>query len=430
MNSYPVQSESADGPGAAPIGDTVMAELYYDNVNPHLRKAIPNGLGAYLEFGCGAGGLGRAVKADNPGARYFGVELMPEMAAQAADRLDGVQCLNLDHAFPVLPHGSIDCAVFGDVLEHVRSPAEVLMQTRPLLSETGIAVASIPNVGHVSVLRSILRGDFQYQDEGLLDRTHIQLFGPANIFKIFLEAGYWIRAFRSNARKDADTKLLDGLAALSEHLGLSPATARQALTVFQYGCTAAPLRHIDTAARHHDPVTLATVVRDSAHHTNNLHASNLGPRAMTRRMLAGADLAEGTALAEVIKKAKTDWVFLVDEGVYLPAWWFAQFFGAVQAAERTSGPVYAAGVLGVQNGEALGRLLARQKGVGKPVHGAARSETLQGPVLAVKRSALNWRFSERADRATAMREAAEQSRAEGCAPLVVEAPLYHNVLMR
>ena len=85
-----------------------------------------------------------------------------------------------------------DVITFGDVLEHLRDPVEVLNNLRPLITPTGYLVASIPNVAHRSLRLSLLFGEFDYADMGLLDRTHLRFFTIRTIEKMMNESGFKI----------------------------------------------------------------------------------------------------------------------------------------------------------------------------------------------------------------------------------------------
>ena len=67
---------------------------------------------------------------------------------------------------------AIDCLVFGDVLEHMVDPGPSSRRLAEWVRENGQVLACIPNIQHYSVLVRLLRGRWQYQAEGLLDRTH------------------------------------------------------------------------------------------------------------------------------------------------------------------------------------------------------------------------------------------------------------------
>ncbi len=66
-----------------------------------------------------------------------------------------------------------------DVLEHMPNPFDFFAQVSKLLKPGGMILISLPNIAHWSVRIPLLFGYFNYQDRGLLDRTHLQFFTRA-----------------------------------------------------------------------------------------------------------------------------------------------------------------------------------------------------------------------------------------------------------
>lgn len=134
-----------------------------------------------LEIGCSGGGTGKLMK-ERLGVQYYaGVELMPEAAQEAATHIDWVKCDNIEEMINEgrlgeLPQGPFDAILFLDVLEHLYNPWEVVNALPPLLAQDGVLVGSIPNAGNLYVLWKLMRDQFEYEDEGLLDRTHLRFF--------------------------------------------------------------------------------------------------------------------------------------------------------------------------------------------------------------------------------------------------------------
>jgi SAM-dependent methyltransferase len=170
-------------------GRSVEAEQYYTHARPEVLRLIPQGVRQVVDVGCGAGALGAAIKRAFPEAQVRGVELMPEQAAAAAKVLDAAVNADANAALPA-SWPQPDCLVFADVLEHLVDPWAALAAWRARCQPKAWAVISLPNVAHVSVLSDLKRGRFDYQDEGLLDRTHLRFFTRATACALVEQAGY------------------------------------------------------------------------------------------------------------------------------------------------------------------------------------------------------------------------------------------------
>jgi SAM-dependent methyltransferase len=131
--------------------DRAKPRGYYEGCNTNLAEAVPEGALAVLDVGCADGRLGELLKELEPRRRVWGVERDPAAAERAAARLDGVFCLDVERDDPDLEPGTLDCILYGDVLEHLRDPGGVLERHRRLLRKGGLVLCSIPNVQHHSI---------------------------------------------------------------------------------------------------------------------------------------------------------------------------------------------------------------------------------------------------------------------------------------
>jgi len=152
---------------------------------------IPEGVRRVLDVGCGAGRFGQLVKQER-GAEVWGLEPSLQACKQAENCLDRVVHAEFGESLN-LPKRAFDAVVFNDVLEHMANPWAALEFAKQLLTETGVVVASIPNIRHFPTLwRLVVRRDWSYQDAGILDRTHLRFFTRRTIEKLFLDTGYRI----------------------------------------------------------------------------------------------------------------------------------------------------------------------------------------------------------------------------------------------
>lgn len=166
---------------------------YFETERPEMLDFVPRNAARIVEFGCGAGVFAQRIK-ERQGAYVVGVELMEEPARLAGERLDKVFRRDVEQGLQFLAGETFDCAVFLDVLEHLRAPWDVLEELKAYLAPGAVVVASIPNLRHYEVMKSLLlRRRFEYQDEGVMDRTHLRFFTRDDIVRLFETNGFAVQ---------------------------------------------------------------------------------------------------------------------------------------------------------------------------------------------------------------------------------------------
>lgn len=160
-----------------------------------------------LELGCSAGFMTRVLH--ERGCRITGVEVDPIAAEHAAPFLERLIVGDLDREPLVgdLAPASFDLVLAADVLEHLRDPAACLRSLIPLLRPGGEILVSVPNVAHIDVRLELLRGRFDYRDNGLLDRTHVQMFTLPMLVDLLAETGLVPIEWIPNRRPLATTEI-------------------------------------------------------------------------------------------------------------------------------------------------------------------------------------------------------------------------------
>ena len=171
---------------------------YYGNVRRDLVDWLPRPLGAVLDIGCGEGASAEALRA--AGAQSItGIELVPEVAEIARNRLDSVLMGPVEEQIANL-HGPFDTILAWDVLEHLVDPYGLLRRLRTLAAPGSHVQISVPNARHVSLLVDlVLKGTFGYADHGHRDRTHLRWFTRRDLVGMLAESG-WEPAGTSHPR--------------------------------------------------------------------------------------------------------------------------------------------------------------------------------------------------------------------------------------
>lgn len=155
-----------------------------------MLEFIPEDARALLEVGCGEGYFGERLK-QSRNVEVWGIEVVQARARAAEDRLDKVLSGSVETLISQLPVSFFDVVVFNDVLEHLVDPFDVLARIKTCLSPRGVVVSSIPNIRFYPAFYELAaHGDWEYEEEGTLDRTHLRFFTERSIRKMYTRLGY------------------------------------------------------------------------------------------------------------------------------------------------------------------------------------------------------------------------------------------------
>jgi 2-polyprenyl-3-methyl-5-hydroxy-6-metoxy-1,4-benzoquinol methylase len=142
-----------------------------------------------LDVGAWTGAHGHWL-AERRGATVDGVELNAEAAAEARGYREMIVGSIEDPALRGRIGSGYDAVLFLDVLEHLVDPGAVLRAAHRWLAPGGVVLCSIPNVAHWRVRLGLLLGRFDYEDSGLLDRTHLRWYTRRTARELVRGAGY------------------------------------------------------------------------------------------------------------------------------------------------------------------------------------------------------------------------------------------------
>jgi len=202
----------SDGSAWFPI---VVFEEPSSRERPELTRRLTREELRILDAGCGAGAGIAAARLRHPGWVVTGIERDPRLAERARSFCDRVLEGDLREILPRLAEEGerFDALVFGDVLEHLPEPVEALRAARRLAASDAMLLASVPNVGHLSVLRDLLHGRFDPIPAGLCDVGHLRWFTRTSLREALEEAGW--SSIRVDREAGAPPPEPDGLLALA-----------------------------------------------------------------------------------------------------------------------------------------------------------------------------------------------------------------------
>jgi 2-polyprenyl-3-methyl-5-hydroxy-6-metoxy-1,4-benzoquinol methylase len=165
---------------------------YFTNARDDIVEALPRPVGAVLDVGCGAGGVGPGLR--RAGATHLsGIEVVPEQAELARATYDHVVAAPVEQALEAL-EGPFDTILCLDVLEHLVDPERVLSDLRRVAAPEARLQVSLPNARHVSLMTDLMfKGTFGYAEWGHRDRTHLRWFTKRDIVDAMERTGWAVQ---------------------------------------------------------------------------------------------------------------------------------------------------------------------------------------------------------------------------------------------
>lgn len=136
-----------------------------------------------LDVGCASGNIGIILR-DFKEALVDGIEYDEEALEIARKK----NCYRDLYSFSITDKDSkkykeffdvnkkYDHIIFGDVLEHLDKPYDVLAQFSKLLKKDGSIIISLPNIAYIDTIIELINGNFNYNYSGILDTTHLRFF--------------------------------------------------------------------------------------------------------------------------------------------------------------------------------------------------------------------------------------------------------------
>jgi SAM-dependent methyltransferase len=223
--------------GRDPDFRVLLLEDPFGRQRPEVTRHLPGEVHRLLDVGCGAGAATALRRRERPGLFVAGIERDSGAAARTRKVLDRV--LEGDAAAELERLGAegerFDAFLFADVLEHLEDPVAALTLARALALPHATLVASVPNVGHLSVVRDLLLGRFDPVPAGLLDAGHLRWFTRDSLSEALEEAG-WEVALLESVPGTPPAQAEEFLSFLSGF----PRADRQSLRTYQWIAVARP----------------------------------------------------------------------------------------------------------------------------------------------------------------------------------------------
>lgn len=146
-----------------------------------------------VDVGCAVGYIGEYLRRTPPKRWLAGIELDERAIKLARPHYDQLIAGSIEDqkVWDQLERDA-EAMIFGDVLEHTADPVRVLHMAAEHLGDDGIVIISMPNIAHFRVRLRLLAGRFDYEEWGIMDRTHLRFFTLASARKMLRSSGFQV----------------------------------------------------------------------------------------------------------------------------------------------------------------------------------------------------------------------------------------------
>lgn len=202
------KKETGLGGGDTPLKYDYEFDIEGDSSAAKIIRMVKDG-SRVLELGAGPGSITQELKHKN-NCHVTALDIDREFVERLAAICDAAYQVDLnDPNWPQIleKEEKFDVVIAADVLEHLWDPWKTLSLIGSLIKEDGEIIISLPHVGHCAVSACLINGDFDYRDDGLLDRTHIRFFGLKNIQSLINDAGLNILEAQFVVKRPESTEL-------------------------------------------------------------------------------------------------------------------------------------------------------------------------------------------------------------------------------
>jgi SAM-dependent methyltransferase len=168
----------------------VSEKIYTNQGNPDVLKCISNNALTILDVGCGNGDNARILMRHD--RTIDGITLSEQEAKNALSYLSSVYIHNLENGLPKQITKQYDAVICSHVLEHIAYSEKLLQDIKDRLNPKGVLIVALPNImGYRPRLR-LLMGNFDYEEAGIWDNTHLRWYTFESGKKMLENNGFYV----------------------------------------------------------------------------------------------------------------------------------------------------------------------------------------------------------------------------------------------
>ncbi len=140
-----------------------------------------------LDVGCSKGYIGKNLSGSN--FTFYGIDINTNDAKIASKYYKEVKIVDLDVDKVSYPPKFFDAIILADVIEHLKNSLKITSSLKPFLKKEGVIILSTVNIANLYIRLRLLFGKFDYQEKGILDKTHLKIFTLKTFRNLATESG-------------------------------------------------------------------------------------------------------------------------------------------------------------------------------------------------------------------------------------------------
>jgi 2-polyprenyl-3-methyl-5-hydroxy-6-metoxy-1,4-benzoquinol methylase len=168
------------------IKEGTITSILSDKANPlnEISSIIPDG-SKVLDIGSGNGLFSRILLSKKNNILIDGIEPNKFAGTIAKTNYHKFYEGFLEDHFDQIDFFNYDYFVIADVIEHIKDPDKFLEKLTSTMGIKAKIILSVPNIAFGSIRYSLLKGDFDYVDSGILEKTHLRFFTYRTLLNLF-----------------------------------------------------------------------------------------------------------------------------------------------------------------------------------------------------------------------------------------------------
>ncbi len=170
----------------------------YSNIVDIIKNLGIKDDGVHLDIACNHAEINTDLKNHNYNFDYIGIDKNAEIINHLKNEDMEAYCYtfscdenDFNYIEEIIRGRNLRLITILDFLEHISNPECFLQMINKICKKhNALLIVSVPNVCHKDIVFKMMEGQFEYEKNGLLDKTHISLFSSNKLEQCMKKTGF------------------------------------------------------------------------------------------------------------------------------------------------------------------------------------------------------------------------------------------------